>query len=316
MDQVRRAIDKPTHGSREWLRVRWHDEEGYARISASVAAAVHNCHPYMSAGALALELLAEEPPEPKEMNDDMKRGTTLEGPIRQWAADTKGIELYEPQVMYVYEEPGVRLIATLDAVDMQDNVFEIKTVKRRWDGNLPEHWYWQGVHQAICAGVDKIEWVIFDTSLRLHFHTQTVDSDEKGTHIQACREFLAAIDKGDVPEWAQYEYYTVQALYPESESGKSVSLDAEHSELLRQYSSVKAHIEALKETEEQLKARICKYMGDAELASVDGQVACKWKQSSRSSLDTKKLEQDHPALAAKYKKTTTYRTFTVTKEKS
>jgi predicted phage-related endonuclease len=316
MDKVTRAIDKPTHGSREWLRVRWHDEEGRARISASVAAAVHNCHPYMSAGALALELLAEEPPEPKEMNDDMKRGNTLEGPIRQWAADTKGIELYEPQVMYVYEEPGVRLIATLDAVDMQDNVFEVKTVKRRWDGRLPEHWYWQGVQQAICAGVDQIEWVIFDSSLRLHFHTQTVTSDEKGIHINACREFLAAIDKGDVPEWAQYDYDTVQHRHSEPEEGKSIQLDAEHAELLRQYANIKAHMDALKETEDQIKARICNFLGDAELGIVDGEVACRWKQSTRTSVDTKKLEKDHPVLVDKYRKTTSYRTFTVTKEKA
>jgi hypothetical protein len=39
-------INKPTHGTEEWLAVRWRNEYGDARISASVAAAVHDEHPY------------------------------------------------------------------------------------------------------------------------------------------------------------------------------------------------------------------------------------------------------------------------------
>jgi predicted phage-related endonuclease len=36
-----------------------------------------------------------------------------------------------------------------------------------------------------------------------------------------------------------------------------------------------------------------------------------WKTASRTSFDTKKFEAEHPALAAKYKKTSKYRTFRV-----
>lgn len=308
-------IPKPTHGSPEWLAVRWRDEEGRARISASVAAAVHNEHPYTSAGALALELLAEQPPQPKEMNDAMLRGNSLESGIREWAASIKGTPLFEPDNMYTYNDDGVRLIATLDAEDIEGRVHEIKTSRRKWTGVLPRHWYWQGVQQAICANVSEITWVIMDSSLQIFFHTQVVTSDEKGQHIQACRNFLAQIDMGMVPDGAAFDYETVQNAHPEAEPGTKVELDEEHAELLRQYATLKSAVEEMTDAMDGTKAKICKFMGDAELATIDGQVVCRWKTSTRSSLDSKKLEADHPTLAARYKKQSQYRTFTVTKEK-
>ena len=57
---MRYTINKPQHGSKEWLEVRWRDHNGLSRIAASSAAAVHGEHEYMTAGDLATELLAEE----------------------------------------------------------------------------------------------------------------------------------------------------------------------------------------------------------------------------------------------------------------
>ena len=48
------TFNKPRHGSAEWLAVRWRDENGLARISASNAAAAHNEHQYTSATQLAI----------------------------------------------------------------------------------------------------------------------------------------------------------------------------------------------------------------------------------------------------------------------
>jgi predicted phage-related endonuclease len=107
----------------------------------------------------------------------------------------------------------------------------------------------------------------------------------------------------------------VQNVHPESESGTKIELDEEHAELLHQYATMKAAVEDLTDAMDSTKAKICKFMGDAELATVNGEVVCKWKSASRNSIDTKKLEADHPTLAQKYKKQSQYRTFTVTKEK-
>ena len=61
---MRYQITKPEHGSEHWLAVRWCDEDGMARISASVAGAVHGENKYTSAADLAMELLSDTPPTP------------------------------------------------------------------------------------------------------------------------------------------------------------------------------------------------------------------------------------------------------------
>lgn len=303
------TFDKPTHGSPEWLAVRWRDENGLARISASNAAAVHNEHPYTSAAQLAIQLLKDEPPQPEAENRSMQRGNTLEAPIRDWASKLLGFWLGTPCVMYAYEEDGVRLVATIDAVNEKKEVFEIKTTRRRWDGKLPRMWYWQGVQQAICANVDRITWVIFDSDLDIQFHEQIVTSDEKRVHIEACRNYLAAIDMGMIPDGAEAHYEDIADLY--KGDGSSVDLDDTTIALMQEYNERKGMVEHHEKRLDEIKAKICEVLKDAEYGKANGDVAVTWKTATRNSFDTKKFEAEHPALAAKYKKQSTYRTFRV-----
>jgi predicted phage-related endonuclease len=302
------TVNKPLHGSEEWLRLRWRDADGKARLSASVAAAVHNEHEYTTSLDLATELLADDAPKPKEQNEAMRRGTRLEAPIRDWAAEMMGIELTEPVVMYTYKEGDLSLIATLDAVDNDGNVYEVKTIRRRWDGELPRYWYWQGVQQAICANVDTIKWIIFDSSLSIHIYDQFVSSDEKGIHMQAARHFLTAINEGMLPDNVQDDYEHVSQRFPDSvKSG--VELDSEIAQYVANLHNIKKELEVLGKREDFVKAQICNALGENEIGLVDGAEVVTWKTSKRTSFDTKRFEQDHPALAEKYRKESKFRTF-------
>ena len=303
------TFNKPRHGSAEWLAVRWRDENGLARISASNAAAVHNEHPYTSATQLAIQLLKDEPPKPEAENRAMQRGNTLEGPIRDWAAQLLGYPLTTPCIMHAYEEDGVRLVATIDAVSEAGGVYEIKTTRKRWDGKLPRMWYWQGVQQAICANVDKVTWVIFDSDLDIQFHEQRVTSDEKRIHIDACRNYLAAIDMGMIPDGAEVRYEDVAELY--DADGSTAELEPDMGRLVYEYNQRQEMIEEHEKRLSQIKTEICEAMKTAEFGRVNGRVLVTWKTATRNSFDTKKFEAEHPALAAKYKKQTTYRTFRV-----
>jgi len=303
------TFNKPRHGSAEWLAVRWRDENGLSRISASNAAAVHNEHPYISATQLATQLLRDEPPRPEVENRAMQRGNTLEAPIREWAGQLLGFPLTTPCVMYAYEEDGVRLVATIDAVSEVGGIFEIKTTRKRWDGKLPRMWYWQGVQQAICADVDRVSWVIFDSDLDIQFYTQIVTSDEKRIHLDACRNYLAAIDMGMIPDGAEVRYEDVLSLY--DGDGTSVDLDPTLGKLMGEYNRRQEMVAEHEKAMDSIKTSICEAMKDAEYGRVDGRLLVTWKTASRTSFDTKKFESEHPALAAKYKKQTKYRTFRV-----
>lgn len=300
---------KPVHGSQEWLAARWKNEEGLARISASNAAAVHNEHPFMSGAQLAIELLKEEPPQAGSETRAMQRGNTLEEPIRDWAGKLLNDPLITPCIMYAYEEDGVRLVATIDAVNANKEVFEIKTKRGRWNGELPRYWYWQGVQQAICANVNKITWVVFDSDLDIQFHEQVVTSDEKQIHISACRNFLAAIDMGIIPDNAEATYEDLSNLY--SGDGSSTELNEEQAAKVISYVAAQRYIKEMEKQADKLKADLCEVMKDSEYATINGTVAVTWRSAKRTTLDSKRFEAEHPALAAKYKKQTTYRTFRV-----
>lgn len=308
------TIDKPAHGTSEWLAIRWRNEQGQARISASVAAAVHDQHNYVTGGDLAIELLANTPPEPKAQNQAMERGTRLEPMLREWASSSFGMAIIEPTVMYCYDEDGVRLIATLDGMT-EDNVpVEIKTTTRRWDGNMPSQWYWQGVQQAICANADTIEWVVFDSSMQLHRHTQRVTSDEKRVHIEKCREFLADIDLGIIPFGASVKAEHAAYMHPKSDDS-TVELDSQAAELISELSSIRKEIAAREKVESELKGRIGLLLGDAASGTFQGRAIVSWKNQTRSSFDQKRFEQEHPALAAKFRKEITIRVMKTKGEK-
>jgi len=313
--QERYTEPKPKHGSQEWLTARWKNKEGYTRVTASVAAVVHNEHKYTTPADLAVELLSVTPPAPKEQNDAMRRGTILEEPLLRWASEILGKPITEPHVLYAYDEDGVRLLSTIDGMDPLGEVYELKTYNKRWQGQLPRYWYWQGVQQAICTDSHEINWIVFDSNLELHFHTQTVTSDEKQIHIDAVRRFLSFIDMGMMPEIADPTYDNAATLYPQGIEN-TVVLGHEIYDTLERLSLAREQKRQAEQLEEQLKGEIAMILQDCEYVSVDGTVVVSWKNSKRTSFDTKKFEAEHPALAAKFKKETTFRTMRIVAKES
>ena len=308
--QNRYTIPKPPHGSQNWLNARWKNEDGLARITASVAAVVHNEHRFTTPADLAVELLAKTPPVPKEQNDAMRRGTILEAPLMGWAGEILNETIIEPSELYCYEEPGVRLLATMDGRSMSGKFYELKTYNKRWTGQLSRTWYWQGVHQAICTGSHEIHWIIFDSDLQLQFHTQTVTSDEKQLHIEAARKFLGFIDMGMMPDIADPTYDNASTLYPEG-YGNTVVLGHEVYASLERLAQAREQKKQAEAVEELIKGELAMLLQDAEYGAIDGTQVVSWKNSSRTSFDTKRFEQEHPALAEKFRKTSTFRTMRI-----
>ena len=304
------TIPKPTHGSQDWLNLRWQNDKGEKRITASVAAAVHGEHKYTTPADLAVELLAATPPVPKEQNDAMRRGTILEGPLMGWAGEILNETITEPSELYCFEDSGVRLMATMDGRSLSGKFYELKTYNKRWTGQLSRTWYWQGVQQAICTGSNEINWIIFDSDLQLQFHTQTVTSDEKQIHIEAARKFLGFIDMGMMPDVADPTYDNAVSLYPEGH-GNTVVLGHEVYASLERLAQAREQKRQAEEVEELIKGELAMLLQDCEYGAIDGVQVVSWKNSKRTSFDTKKFEAEHPALAEKFKKTTTFRTMRI-----
>lgn len=303
---MRYKVSKPEHGSQEWLTIRWQDEDGFKRIAASSAAAIYNQHPYMTAADLATELLRDTPPEPKTPTQAMERGNRLEPVIIDWVANLEEIVLHTPDELFCLKKDGARLIATIDAMDENGDVYEIKTMSKRWDGKLPAHWYWQGVQQAACVGVSVIHWRIFDSDMMIHNYTQKVSSDEIQMHINAVAEFLKSIDNGVLPDDVVLSYENASDLYNKP-IAKQVILNDDAMDLIIRIEQIKVAKKEFEKLESEAKAELAFLMKDAEEAVIGDRVVATWKSQKRRVFDSARFESEHPALSEKYRKDTEFR---------
>jgi hypothetical protein len=244
----------------------------------------------------------------------MERGNALEPALLDWVGTQLKTQIWTPDVLYV----AGRMIATLDGVTgdvkQPDRVIEAKTTRERWTGTLPATWRWQGVQQAICAEQDRILWVILDGALDLHLYEQTVEGWEKSLHSEKVEEFLAAIDMGFAPPFVALSLSHVAGMHPEP-TEVSVELPDEAAQLLKDLVAAKQQAKAAKQTEDELKAQLGLWIGDAEVGRLHGDNVVTWRAQSRESFDARTFQSEHPDLYRKYVKNTTMRVMRVKGEK-
>lgn len=308
----RYRIAKPQHGGQDWLNVRFQDEHGNKRVSASAVAAIYGLHPFIKKDTYAAELLGDVAPTPIAPNEAMERGNRLEDSIMHWASDKLGIPFHTPDEMFVCDSKnGARMVATLDGFYEEGDtrkVLEIKTTTRQWEGQLPDYWRIQGIQQAICADVEEVMWAIFDPSMKLHLYRQEVTPAEQAEHISSVEAWLNNIELGMVPPGVKWSYETIQTRYQKSVN-RIQELPTEAMELFDRLRHVRSELASYKELEDQLKAKICELIGDADTAVIDGTTVATWKQQARSSFDAKAFKEAYPELAAQFTKVNNIRTF-------
>ena len=308
----RYRIEKPEHGGQDWLNIRFRDEEGNKRVSASAVAAIYGLHPFVRREQYAAELLGDVAPTPIPPNPAMERGNRLEPFVLEWAADKIGLPYITPEEMFACDSTnGARMVSTLDGYyeDGDDRrILEIKTTTRNWNGELPDYWRIQGIQQAICADTNEVVWAIFDPSMILHLHIQTITPAEMAEHISAVETWLNSIELGMIPDGVKWSYETIQTRYQRSVN-RVQELPTESKELFTRLRHVRSELASYKEMEDQLKAEICEMIGDCDTAVIDGTTVATWKAQTRESFDAKAFRLAHPELAAQFTKQSSTRTF-------
>lgn len=312
----RYRIPKAPHGSQEWLNQRYADDEGNRRISASACAAIYGLHPFVKKDHYAAEQLSGVAPAPITPNAAMETGNRLEDTIIRWAGDRLGVEFITPDELFCYDNNnGCRLISTLDGWNEDTkHILEVKTTSREYSGTLPDYWRLQGIQQAICSDAKRVTWAIFDNTLRLTLVEQEISDLEKIEHITAVENWLNAIELGMVPAGVQWSYETISTRFQKPQS-KVVELDNSHAELIQQLRHVRSELASYKELEDQLKAKVCELIGDADTATLNGVTVATWKGQKRESFDSKAFKAANPDLAKQYTKEVQTRTFLLKGEK-
>jgi predicted phage-related endonuclease len=294
------TIEKPAHGSREWLRLRWRDEQGRCTFGASDAPALMGLSPYTTRSELYLNKRNE--PQPSTETSAFRRGNLLEPVLIGEAARLLSLPIVTPDLMY---RDG-RFTVTLDGVDdvTEPNVVvEAKTTTRytvRDADDLPYEWRYQGWAQMAVTGA-KVFFVVLDQHQDIRIVELGRNESAIESLLRESERFGSAVDEGRIPEDDDelLSAKIIASLY--EDRGESVEIPADEMFWLQQFQEAKDMIsegETLKTQAEDMIARILKHASEG---TYNGQKVVTWKETEgRTSLDSKRLKAEQPDLYESY----------------
>jgi len=300
-----RTIDKPQHGSHEWLNLRHRDELGRCTFGASDAPALMNVSPFASRADLWHS--KHQTPTISETTAAMHVGNVLEGALVDELGRRLGIAMHTPKTMY----RDARFTVTLDAVGGDDNdptmIGEVKTTRRHRINTLedvPQDYLWQCWAQMLVIDA-PCYLIVLDRDLNITHHEVPRNEQALETLNNEAELFGRAIDTNDTSIAStlinNFSSEQIADLWTSSPKVRELNRD-EYSwvEDLAQARDMKRQSEQI---EKCARDHIARIMLDAQIATVDGIQVLTWKeQAGRESVDMASLRHDHPDLVASYTK--------------
>lgn len=219
--------------------------------------------------------------------------------------------------------PDEWMIADLDRVvcDSQLVPLEIKTTSERhadeWDKQPPDKVLAQVYHQLAVTEAPYAYVAVLIGGQR--YRDYRIDYDRKAISnlIAIERAFWRLVETQTPPpaDGSPSSDEALVQLFPESRQGKTQVLPPSASDWISRYREAAERERAASAEKEKYRQMICQALGDAEQGVLMGHTICTWTTTSRSWLDTKALETDHPEIAQKYKRSSSYRVFRLKDQK-
>ena len=295
----------------EWLRLR---QKG---IGGSDAAAIFGMNRWKSPVDIWLSKTIEIEQE-DEQSDAAYWGTVLEDVVAKEFAKCTGLKVRKRNAVLQHDEHDF-ILANIDREIVGKKIgLECKTAsaykKEEWkDNEIPAEYIIQCQHYMAVTGYDA--WYIACLVGGNTFIYKLIERDD---------EFIEMLMKSEVEFWNSYvvpnimppvdgsesSSIALDTLYPTAEKGSEITLSAHENELLIERRSLVAMKDQcddrIKEIDNQIKAA----MGESESA-VGANFAVKWSNSSRTTIDSKRLKAELPEIYKEYANTTNGRRFTV-----
>jgi predicted phage-related endonuclease len=299
-----RTIEKPPHGSLDWLMRRHRDETGRCVLGASDAPALVDVSPFTSRA----DLFHSKSTTPKisEPNAAMQVGNILEPALVTELGRRLGVEMITPDLMYQRD----RFIVSLDAVAMTTTdtpavIGEVKTTRRhRIDAleDVPQDYLWQCWAQMLTLDA-PVYLIVLDKDMKISTHQ--IPRNEQALDIlrSDSQKFCAAVDARDdqmLSDLAQHmsvdqiaEMYRPQPIVRE--------ITADDYQWVRELADARELKRQAEQIEQAAKDHIARFMLDAEIATHNGTKVLTWReQAGRASVDVARLRAEHPDLIAAY----------------
>lgn len=310
MSRVLAKLTKDT-SRLEWLRLR---QQG---IGGSDASAVLGMNRWKSPVDIWLSKTVKAEEE-AELSDAAYWGTVLEDVVAVEFQKRTGLSVRRKNAILMHDEHDF-ILANIDREIVGQKVgLECKTAsaykKDEWaDDEIPAEYIIQCQHYMAVTGYEA--WWIACLVGGNQFVYKKIDRDE---------EFIEILVKAEEHFWNSYvkpnvmppvdgtdaSVTALDTLYPEAEKGTEIYLSADENSLLLERKNLQDMKAQYDERIQEIDNRIKATMGENETA-VGINFAVKWSNSSRTTIDSKRLKAEMPEIYEQYAKTTTSRTFRV-----
>lgn len=295
----------------EWLKLR---TMGIGGSDVSVIAGIN---PFKSIYQLWLEKTGQIEISEEE-SDYAHFGTLLEPVVRKEFTERTGIKVRRKN-MLLQSVQNPFMIADLDGI-INDNgkpaIFEAKTASAYkedvWKEGVPAEYILQVQHYMAVTGAERTYVAAIVGGNRFHYHVVERDNDmiSKITAMEYCfwKTNVEGMDE-PVPDGSEAttEYFNNRFGIS---NGETVVLPESALAVCEEYSELSGQLKELERKRAAAANKLKNYLKEAETGIV-GDRTVSWKPVVKSSVDTRRLKEEMPAVYDSFLRESSYRRLSV-----
>lgn len=302
-----------TDDKREWLEAR------QTIIGGSDVAAILGCNPWKT----ALDVYNSKIGEPTEIPDNpaMKAGRKLEQVVAEYYEEESGRKVQRSNLLHRHKKYPF-LGGNIDRVILADDsqpkpynergILECKTtvqlVREQWEQQIPVNYYCQLQHYLYVTG---LSWGAFAVlSSGRYFDTFPVQRDDEyleNVQVPALVKFWTEHVEAKKPP--AFQLPDLEKVIPKL--GSVIEATDEIHTVWADLCAAKSEKKDCESRVEELENKVKEFMNDREALTGRGIVLATWKSIEQERIDTKKLKDERPEVAAEYIKKQQIRKFLV-----
>lgn len=294
----------------EWLQAR------RAGIGGSEAAAILGFSRWSSPVKVYMDKLGLLEDE-DQAGEAAYWGTVLEDVVAQEFSKRTGKKVRRVNAILQHPEYPW-MLANLDRMIVgEDEILECKTADKflasEWkDDEIPISYLIQGQHYMAVTGYKAVWYAVLIGGN--DFRYKRVERDEEVINhlIEHEKAFWQQhIEKQQPPslDGSQATSDLLKRMYPNA-NRQEVALPSTAEELIVRRSEVAEQIKELQTQQDECDNKLKDLLGEAERGTIHDWTVI-WANQSRTSLDTKRIKQEHPDLYKQYCKTSQFRKLTI-----
>lgn len=302
-----------TQLTEEWFELRKN------KIGSSDAAAICGVNPWRSKFAVYLEKTLQEPDVEKspEVEERLEWGHRLQPLIANAFAEKSRLDIALADGCYQHPRFDC-MIASPDAFVWENGkqgLLEIKNTsewsKGDWENSgIPDSAHVQILHQMAVTGLEFGYIAALVGGNRLEYRRVQMDRGLIERIEDLCVDFWRLVRDKTPPPLAANDSEVLGYLFPHSTKTDLLSLGRHAEHLAREYLLAKEQAKHFDEIAEEASNNLKLLLADSEQAEA-GMFRIRWKDISSERLDTKALKSEHPEIAKKFTKSSSYRRFDV-----